>query len=66
MAEPDWVTVEVYNALGQRVRAAQVGYKTPGRHQYRINGAGLGAGIYFVRILAGATATGVYSVTRIR
>ena len=55
LMEPEWVTLNVYDALGRRVRDLADGVYTSGRHQIEFDGAGLPSGQYYYRIIAGDT-----------
>ncbi len=48
-----YVTVEVYNALGQRIVSLVNNPMTAGRHQVEFDGQNLSSGVYFYRIEAG-------------
>ena len=57
LADPQEVTVQVYNVLGQRVRTLVDGKKKAGRHAIRWEGQSrygqpVGSGVYFYRIEA--------------
>ncbi len=64
--QPDQLTVEVFNVLGQRVHVEAMQYQLPGAHRYVLDGSRLSAGLYFVRIRTGSDAQAVHSATLIR
>lgn len=47
------LTVELYDALGRRVRAWDEGERAAGPHRIRVSGAGLAPGVYTLRLVAG-------------
>jgi len=47
--------VDVYDAQGRRVARLADGVQAAGPHEARLDAAGLGTGVYFVRLSAGAT-----------
>jgi len=53
LASPEYVTIEVYNALGQRVSSLVNNNLSIGRHQIEFEGQNLASGVYFYRIAAG-------------
>lgn len=66
LAEASDVTVTVYNALGQRVALLADGDEmAAGQHDLAFPTAGLAAGVYVVRLQAGAS-TGTQRVTVVR
>ena len=66
LAEAADVTVGVYNTLGQRVAVLADGQAmTAGRQSVPFSTAGLAAGVYVVRLQAGAN-TGTQKITVIR
>jgi uncharacterized protein (DUF1501 family) len=48
-----YVSLTVYNELGQQVRELYNGVKTPGKHTVTFDASGLSSGTYFYRINAG-------------
>lgn len=48
----DRVSVEVFNALGQRVQEASGERRTAGVHTVEIDGRGLPSGVYVIRVIA--------------
>ncbi len=48
-----WISVKVYNLLGQEVATLFEGYQNPGVHALRFDGSNLGSGIYFCRFESG-------------
>lgn len=52
IANVGFVTLRVYNVLGQLVKTLVDKVETPGDHEVRFNGAGLPSGIYFCRMEA--------------
>lgn len=57
LASRAWVSLGVYNILGQMVRQLEDGIREPGRHRISWDGRGqdgrrLAAGVYFVRLAA--------------
>lgn len=53
LPEPAWVTLEVYNALGQRVTTLINENKFAGEHSVRWDAGYLASGVYFYRMTAG-------------
>lgn len=53
LMEPEWVTLNVYDALGRRIRTLVDGVFTSGRHQMEFNGARLPSGQYYYRLEVG-------------
>ena len=49
-----WVTLEVYNALGQRVQSVVSGSHIAGRYEVRFEADNLPSGVYFARLVAGS------------
>jgi hypothetical protein len=49
-----WVTLEVYNALGQRVQSVVSGSHIAGRYEVRFEAGNLPSGVYFARLVAGS------------
>lgn len=49
-----FVTLKVYNILGEEITSLVNEEKSPGNHQIQFNAAGLASGIYIYRINAGA------------
>jgi hypothetical protein len=50
LPEAGWMSVDMFNLLGQRVLQLYDGPTSRGRHKYLIDGTNLGSGIYFVRV----------------
>lgn len=46
----DFVTLKVYNLIGQEVATLQSGVKKPGRYQVTFDGSRLSSGIYFYKL----------------
>jgi len=53
LASPEYVTIEVYNILGQRIRSLVNNSLSVGRHQIEFDGQNLASGVYFYSITAG-------------
>ncbi len=49
-----FVSVEVYNVLGEKIATLVSGVQAPGNHEVDFNGAGLASGVYFYRLDAGS------------
>jgi hypothetical protein len=49
-----YVTLGVYNTLGERVALLVDGEQQAGYHNVELNGSGLASGVYFYRIQAGS------------
>jgi hypothetical protein len=47
---PAWVTMPVFNSLGQQVALLQNGEQAAGYHEVRFDGSRLASGVYFYRI----------------
>ncbi|HMB93621.1 MAG TPA: T9SS type A sorting domain-containing protein [Rhodothermales bacterium] len=62
LGTPERVRIELFNALGQKVRSEGMGKQLPGQHRYRINGDGLASGVYFIHLTAGTGKGAVRSV----
>ena len=52
IADLGFVTLKVYNVLGQEVATLVNGMKRPGDYTVRFNGTGLASGVYFYRLSA--------------
>ena len=63
---PEQVVIEVYNTLGQRVLAQATSYKAAGVHQYVVEGSGLSAGLYFIRMQTASGRQAVHAVTHLK
>jgi len=55
LPEPSFVTLNVYNMLGQRVAALVTNQKQVGTHTVVFDASNLGSGMYFYRLSAGNT-----------
>ena len=44
------VTISVYNALGQRVKVYEMGYKDQGSHEIVFNASGFTSRLYIYRV----------------
>ena len=44
------VTVSVHDILGQSIKTLEEGYLTAGSHEFIVDGSGLAAGTYFIRV----------------
>ncbi len=53
LAHPEKVTLEIYNALGQRVAVLVDEQKSAGAHEFIFNGKGWASGLYFYRLQVG-------------
>jgi hypothetical protein len=53
LGEREYITLDVYNAAGQKVRTLTEGYMDAGNHELTFSGEGLAAGAYFLRMQAG-------------
>ncbi len=51
--ERSYVTLTVYNVLGQEVRTLFAGYEQPGNYAVTFDGSRLASGVYFCRLNAG-------------
>lgn len=60
--EPGRVKIEVFDVLGRRVREFALFTSPQDRHQLEIDGSGLAAGTYFVRL---KTQSGVHAISKI-
>jgi len=47
------VSITIYNATGQRIRAVDLGMLSPGSHEYVFDGSDLPSGVYLYRVSAG-------------
>ncbi|HYE59301.1 MAG TPA: T9SS type A sorting domain-containing protein, partial [Rhodothermales bacterium] len=63
MAETGAVRLEVFDVLGRRVQERDFGVVAAGDHSLPLDGTGLGAGVYVVRVTAGDT-VGTFRVSR--
>jgi hypothetical protein len=52
IADPSFVTLKVFNILGQEVATLVNGEQAPGRRSLRFDGEGLASGVYFYRLEA--------------
>ncbi len=50
-----WVTMPLFNSLGQQVALLQNGEQAAGYHEVRFDGSGLASGVYFYRIQVRST-----------
>ncbi|MDR3667029.1 MAG: T9SS type A sorting domain-containing protein, partial [Ignavibacteriaceae bacterium] len=50
VANESRISLNIYNALGEKVSGLNEGMKAPGYYQVNFNGAGLPSGIYFYRL----------------
>jgi hypothetical protein len=48
--QPGWVSVAIYNILGQRLKSVLHAVHLPGRYSLSLDGSGLASGIYFCRV----------------
>lgn len=53
LAEPGFISLDVYNVLGQRVASLYSGFLNSGRHDYHWNAESVPSGVYFYRLSAG-------------
>lgn len=53
LGEREYMSLDVYNMAGQKVRTLTEGYMDAGEHELTFNGEGLAAGTYFLRMQAG-------------
>ncbi len=53
LPQPSYVTLTLYNILGQRIRTLVDEAKPAGTYTVRLDGAGLASGVYFYRMRAG-------------
>ena len=49
-----WVSLAVYNTLGQHVTTLANGEEPAGFHEVNFDGTGLASGVYFYRLQAGS------------
>ncbi|HYE57759.1 MAG TPA: T9SS type A sorting domain-containing protein [Rhodothermales bacterium] len=63
MAEAGAVRLEVFDVLGRHVQERDFGVLAAGDHSLPLDGTGLGAGVYVVRVTAG-DAVGTFRVSR--
>ncbi len=54
IAKAGQVRIDLYNALGQKVKTLVNGYKPAGRYQVTVDASSLSSGIYFYRIESGS------------
>jgi hypothetical protein len=54
VAEASKVSVEIYNALGQRVNVSNLGEMLPGNYKHNVSTDNLVKGIYFVKLTTGS------------
>jgi len=64
MPGADSIELEIYNALGQRVRRQALGVMPGGEHQFVMDGTDLSTGMYFVRLVAGSGKKAVHTFVR--
>ncbi len=55
VASSQHVAVEVYDLLGRQVASLHNAILTAGKHKMTWDGAGAANGVYFIRIVSGAT-----------
>jgi hypothetical protein len=48
-----YVTVNIYNILGEKIDSRFVGYKSQGKNQYTLQQSDLSNGVYFVEVSTG-------------
>jgi len=53
LVEPQYVTLKVYNSLGQQVKELVNEYYSAGSHEVTLNASSLSSGAYFYRMTAG-------------
>ncbi len=53
LVEPQYVTLKVYNSLGQEVRTVASDYYEAGSHEVQFNASSLSSGTYFYKIQTG-------------
>lgn len=54
LKESGFVTIKVYNILGNEISTVVSGYKSAGNHSVNFDASGLSSGVYFYRITAGS------------
>nr|HPN37491.1 T9SS type A sorting domain-containing protein [Melioribacteraceae bacterium] len=47
------VTLYIFNAIGQQIKAINAGYKDAGKHTLEFDGSNLNSGVYFYKVEAG-------------
>lgn len=50
LARPGEVEIDVYNILGQKVKAIEGGYKVPGEYRFEVDMTGFPSGVYLYRL----------------
>ncbi len=53
LASNEWVSLELYDALGRKLQTLESGSKAKGKHTIAFNGSQLSKGIYYCRLTAG-------------
>ncbi len=53
LPEASNVTLYIFNAIGQQVKAINAGYKEAGKHTLEFDGSNLNSGVYFYKVEAG-------------
>jgi len=51
------VTLYIFNAIGQQIKAVNAGYRESGKHTIEFDGSDLNSGIYFYKVEAGKNST---------
>lgn len=52
LPEASDVKLEVFNAMGEKVRVIENGFREAGQHQISFDASGLNSGVYFVRLIS--------------
>jgi hypothetical protein len=53
LPEANNVTLYIFNAIGQQIKAINAGYKEAGKHTIEFDGSSLNSGVYFYKVEAG-------------
>ncbi|MGW8314325.1 MAG: family 16 glycosylhydrolase [Bacteroidales bacterium] len=53
VTSPEWVSLELYDALGRRIRTVEEGTRAPGTYRVRLEGTELPKGLYVVKLRTG-------------